>query len=68
MNAKRLEKWKFTMWSVWLLPCSQAFYSPQKTWKKDKAQVPQRIEMLRLYCTAVGFISKNEEYKLENNV
>ena len=56
------------MWSVWLLPCSQAFYSPQKTWKKDKAQVPQRIEMLRLYCTAVGFISKNEEYKLENNV
>ena len=36
--------------------------------KKDKAQVPQWIEMLHLYCTAVGFISKNEEYKLENNV
>ena len=57
------------MWSVWLLPCSQVFYSPQKTWKKKhKAQVPQWIEMLHLYCTAVGFISKNEEYKLENNV
>ena len=36
--------------------------------KKDKVQVPQRNEMLSLYCTALGFISKNEEYKLENNV
>ena len=27
----------------------------------------QRNEMLSLYCTALGFISKNKEYKLENN-
>ena len=26
-----------------------------------KVQVPQRNEMLSLYCTAIGFISKNEE-------
>ena len=44
------------------------FIHHRKHEKKDKAQVPQRIEMLHLYCTAVGFISKNEEYKLENNV
>ena len=30
--------------------------------KKDKMQVPQQNKMLRLYCTALGFISKNEEY------
>ena len=28
------------------------------TWKKDKVQVPQRSEMLSLYCTALGFIKK----------
>ena len=36
--------------------------------KKDKVQVPQRNEMLSLYCAALGFISKNEEYKLGNSV
>ena len=30
--------------------------------KKDKVQVPQRNEMLSLYCTAIRLISKNEEY------
>ena len=30
--------------------------------KKDKVQVPQRNEMLSLYCTALGFISTNEDY------
>ena len=30
--------------------------------KKDKLQVPQRNEMLSLYCTALGFVNKNEEY------
>ena len=35
---------------------------------KDKVQVPQRNEMLSLYCTALGFISKNEEYNLELNI
>ena len=33
--------------------------------KKDKVQVPQRNEMLSLYCTALVFISKNEEYNPE---
>ena len=27
--------------------------------EKDKIQVPQQNEMLRLYCTALGFVSKN---------
>ena len=30
--------------------------------KKDNVQVPQRNEMPSLYCTALGFISKNEKY------
>ena len=30
--------------------------------KKNKVQVPQWNEMLSLYCTALGFISKNERY------
>ena len=34
--------------------------------KKDKVQVPQRNEMLSLYCTALGFISKNGEYNMPN--
>ena len=29
--------------------------------KKEKVQVPQRNEMLSLYCSALGFISKIEE-------
>ena len=63
------DKWKkIHMWTVWLLACSWAFFSPLNTWKKDKVQVPQQNEMLSSYCTALGFVSKNEEYKLENNV
>ena len=48
------------MWTVWLLTCSQALNI-----KKDKVQVPQWNEMLNLYFTAFGFISKNEEYNPE---
>ena len=33
--------------------------------KNDKVQVPQQNEMLSLYCTALDFISKNEEYNPE---
>ena len=36
--------------------------------KKGKVQVLQRNEMLSLYCTALGFISKNKEYNLEQNI
>ena len=48
------------MWTVWLLTCSWYW-----TWKKDKGHVPQRNEMLSLYYTALGFISKNEKYSPE---
>ena len=34
----------------------------------NKLQVPQQNEMLSLYCTVLGLVSKNEEYKLENNI
>ena len=37
----------------------------KKKKKKDKGQVLQRNKMLSLYCTALGFISKNEEYNHE---
>ena len=30
--------------------------------EKQKVQVPQQNEMLSLYCIALCFISKNEEY------
>ena len=33
--------------------------------KKDEVHVPQRNEVLSLYCTALGFISKNEKYNPE---
>ena len=46
------------MWNTWLLTCSRAL----KMKKKDKVQVTQQNEMLSLYWTAFGFISKNEEY------
>ena len=36
--------------------------------KKGKVQVLQRNEMLSLYCTALGFISKNEEYNPKWNI
>ena len=36
--------------------------------KKDKVKVPQRNEMLRLYCTGPGLVSKNEEYNLEKKI
>ena len=36
--------------------------------KKDKVQLPQRNEMLNLYCVALGFISKNEEYNHKQNI
>ena len=45
------------MWAVW--------FSPLKTWKKEKVQVTQWNEMLGLYFTARGFISKNEKYNPE---
>ena len=53
------------MWTVWLLICSQAFFSPLKSRKINKVQVPQQNEMLSLYCTALGLISKNEECNSE---
>ena len=40
-----------------LITCSWAF-----NMKKDKVQVPQQNKMLTLYFTALGFITKVEEY------
>ena len=48
----------------YLITCSRALNMK----KKDKVQVPQRNEMLSSYCTAVAFISKNEEYNPEENI
>ena len=33
--------------------------------EKGKVQVPQQNEMLSLYCTTLGLITKNEEYNPE---
>ena len=40
-----------------LITCSWAF-----NMKKDKVQEPQQSKMLTLYFTALGFITKVEEY------
>ena len=55
-----IRKIKTHRWTVWLRTCSLAFFSLLKTSKKEKVQMTQRNEMLSLYCTACGFISKNE--------
>ena len=36
--------------------------------KRQKVQVTQQNEILSLHSTALGFINKYEEYKLENKV
>ena len=62
-ECRELRKIKIHMWTVWLITCSQALNIKKK--KKDKVQVPQQNEMQSLYCAALGFISKNEEYNPE---
>ena len=54
-NMERFEKQKFTCELFDYLHLQRPW-----TWKKkkEKVQVPQRNEMLRLYCTGLGFISK----------
>ena len=45
---------KIHIWTIWLLTCSWVL--------NMKKKLPQQNEMQSLYCTALGFISKNEEY------
>ena len=52
-----MRKIKIHIRTVWLHTCSRAL-----NMKKDKVQVPPQNKMQSLYCTAIGFISKNEEY------
>ena len=58
-ECRGIRKIRTHMWTVWLITCLQAYFAPLNTCKKDKVQVPQKDEMLRLYCTVLGFISKN---------
>ena len=56
------------MWAFWLPVMFTGLLfttKDMKKKKKDKGQVLQRNKMLSLYCTALGFISKNEEYNHE---
>ena len=39
-----------------------------KDMKKKRVHMCQQNEMVSLDCATLGFISKNEEYKLENNI
>ena len=52
-----MRKIKIHIRTVWLHTCSRAL-----NMKKDKVQVPPQNKMQSLNCTAIGFISKNEEY------
>ena len=58
-ERREIRKIKIHMWTVWLLTCSQALNMKKKI---SKDQEPQRKEMLSLYCTVLGFISKKKEY------
>ena len=58
-ERREIRKIKIHMWTVWLLTCSQALNMKKKIYKD---QEPQRKEMLSLYCTVLGFISKKKEY------
>ena len=62
-ECREIGKIKIHLWTIWLL-----VHGPWTWKKKDKVQVPQRNEMLSSYCTAVAFISKNEEYNPEENI
>ena len=61
MERREIRKRKVYIRTFSLLTGSRALNMK----KEDKVQVSQRNEMLSLYCTALGFISKNEEYNLE---
>ena len=61
-ERREIRKIKIHMWTVWLLTCSQALNMKKKIYKD---QEPQRKEMLSLYCTVLGFISKKKEYNPE---
>ena len=56
-EIREIRKIEIHMWTVWLLACSWTL-----NMKKGKVQVPQQNEMLSSICTALGLISKNEEY------
>ena len=58
-----IRKMKNYMWTVWLLTCSRALNI-----EKDKVQVPQRNEVLSVYCTTLGLITKNEEYNRKEKI
>ena len=58
-ECRGIRKIRTHMRTVWLITHLQAYFAPLNTWKKDKVQVPQQDEMLSLYCTVLGFISKN---------
>ena len=36
----KIRKIKILMQTVWLIQCSRAYFSPLKTWKIDRVQVP----------------------------
>ena len=53
VECGEIRKIKNHKWTVWLLTCSRALTGLEH--EKYKVQVPQRNEMLSLYCTALGF-------------
>ena len=63
-NVDRLEKWKFICELFdYLYVLGPSFHHWRQ--EKVKVQVPQQNEILNLYCTVLGLISKNGEYNPE---
>ena len=46
------------MQTVSLIKCSRTYFSPLEDKEKDKVQVPQRNEMLSIYCIKLILILK----------
>ena len=65
-KCRELRKIKIHMWNVSVLSCYGPSFHHQRH-EKERVQVPQQNEMVSLDCATLGFISKNEVYKLENN-
>ena len=60
-EGTEIRKLKIHKKTVWLLIIFTVLLFTTEDMKKDKVPVLQWNKIISLYCTALGFISKNEE-------
>ena len=57
-KRRKISNIKIHMQTVSLIKCSRTYFSPLEDKEKDKVQVPQRNEMLSIYCIKLILILK----------